>query len=162
MSMILLLLVLAAAALFIAWSGQSMPSTVASHFGPAGVADRFMPREAYLRLMGIFSIAVPLFIALCSNLLRILPVRMINLPHRDYWLAAKRKEETFAFFHNHGIVFSVITAAFLCFVHWSVTRANRLVPPHLSMSYLCTAMGFFVFVLIIWIGVLIAHFSRRS
>jgi len=160
-SMIYLLLVLAAAVLFIAWSGQSLPAVVASHFGPAGVADGFMPREAYLRLMGLISVAVPLLIAFCNNLLRVIPSNMINLPNRDYWLAPERKEETYAFFHNHGIVFSVIIAAFFCFVHWSVTRANRLIPPHLSQSFFFISLGFFVLVFVFWIGFLIARFSRR-
>ena len=111
--------------------------------------------------MGLISVAVPLLIALCNNLLRVLPSNMINLPNRDYWLAPERKDATYAFFHNHGLVFSAIIAAFLCFVHWSVIRANRLIPPHLSQSFFLISLGFFVFVLVIWLGVLIARFSGR-
>jgi uncharacterized membrane protein len=161
-SFIFLLLALAIAVIFIAISSQLLPATVASHFGPAGAADGYMPRESYVRLMGLVTFVVPLLVALCNYLLRLIPASLINLPNRDYWLAPERKEETYAFFQNHGMVFSILIAAFLCFVHWSVIRANMVIPPHLSQSFIPGSLGFFSFLVVLWIGALIAHFYRRN
>lgn len=158
LSLFVVLLVLAAG--FIVLSGQSLPPVVASHFALGGNADGFMPRNAYLGLMLLITVGVPLLLALGHNLLRFVPVNLVSLPNRNYWLSPERTAETFAFLRNHGIYLSALTAAFLCFVHWLVVQANKVQPPLLSTSWFVTGLVLFLLSVAAWTGVLFLHFRR--
>ena len=71
-----------------------LPLRVASHFGANGVADGWMSRGAFgVTYVGTVVLMVVLFGGI-SALVRRLPVGLINLPHREYWLAPPRREET--------------------------------------------------------------------
>lgn len=71
-----------------------LPQRVASHFGANGVADGWMSRGAFgATYVGTVVLMAMLFGGI-SALVRRLPVGLINLPHREYWLAAPRREET--------------------------------------------------------------------
>ncbi len=154
------LVVLAAAAGFILVSGQSLPPVVASHFAASGRANGFMPRGAYLGLMLLITVGVPLVLAFVHRLVRFVPPNLFNLPNRDYWLAPEQITETLTFLQNHGIYLSVLLTAFLCFIHWLVVGANRLQPPHFSASLFVTGFVLFLLAVAIWIGLLIVHFRR--
>lgn len=157
-----LFVVLAVAAGFILVSGQSLPPIVASHFAADGRANGFMPRNAYLGLMFFIAVGVPLLLALLHRLVGFVPPRLVNLPNREYWLAPERITETFTFLRNHGIYFSVLLAAFLCFIHWLVVGANKLQPPHLSPPLFVTGLVLFMLAVAIWVGVLFVHFRRQK
>ena len=44
-------LVMALAALFVIRTGGTLPDVVATHFGPSGAANGYMPRTFYVRFM---------------------------------------------------------------------------------------------------------------
>jgi len=155
-----LFVVLVVAAGFILVSGQSLPPIVASHFAADGRANGFMPRNGYLGLMLFIVVGVPLLLALVHRLVRLVPPHLVNLPNRDYWLVPEQITETFTFLHNHGIYFSVLLAAFLCFIHWLVVGANKLQPPHFSASLFVTGLVLFLLAVTIWVGGLFVHFRR--
>jgi hypothetical protein len=155
-----LAVVLAVAAGFILLSGQSLPPIVASHFTAGGNADSFMPRNAYLGLMLVMAVGVPILLALGYSLLHLVPPHLVSLPNRDYWLSPERTAETFAFLRKHGIYLSALMATFLCFIHWLVVRANELQPPHLSASLFMTGLVPFLLAVAVWIGVLFVRFRR--
>jgi hypothetical protein len=156
-----LALVLAAVAAFILVSGRSLPPIVASHFAASGHANGFMPRGDYLVFMLLIALGVPLLLALIPYSLRSIPLRFVNLPNREYWLAPERREETLVFLQNHGIFLSVLLVAFLCYIHWLVVRANESQPAFFSPSLFVGGFVLFLVAIAIWVGVLIVHFSRR-
>lgn len=156
-----LVALLAVAAAFILLSGQSLPPVVASHFTAGGNANGFMPRGAYLGLMLSITVLVPLLLALGHGVVRLVPPQFVSLPNRDYWLAPERAAETFAFLRQHGMLMSGMLAAFLCFVHWLVVRANALQPPRLSEAWFISGLVVFLLALAVWLGVFVAHFRRR-
>ena len=159
-SLLALIVLLAAATVFIVLSGQSLPPVVASHFASGGYADGFMPRNTYLGLMLFITVFVPLMLTCVHSTMRVIPPRFFSLPNRDYWLAPERAAETFAFFDSHGMYFSALLAAFLCFIHWLVVRANELQPPHFSPMLFFAGLLLFLVAVAFWIGVLVFHFRR--
>jgi hypothetical protein len=159
-SLPLLLAVLAAAAAFIWLSGNSLPPVVASHFVAGGAANGFMPRGAYLGLMLAVAVGLPMAQALLSGLTRLISDRFINLPHRDYWLAPERRQQTLDYLGNQGNRFAMLLCAFLCFVHWLVLRANAQQPPQFPEATLFAALPLFVGALVIWLGAFFMHFRR--
>jgi len=83
---ILFYLVIASAALFVIRTGGTMPDVVATHFGPSGEANGYMPRTNYVRFMLVFVVLLPLALNLLTGRVLRLPNTRINIPHREYWL----------------------------------------------------------------------------
>ena len=80
--------------------GPRLPATMASHFGANGQPNGWQSREAFI---GFDLFIVALLTATFTGmpfLLRFIPIALINLPNKDYWLAPERREESLAFLNN--------------------------------------------------------------
>jgi uncharacterized membrane protein len=74
----------------------ALPERVASHFDAGGIPTGWMPRTGFLALQaGILALMVLVFVLL-PRTVAWLPVGLVNLPHRDHWLAPERRPETMA------------------------------------------------------------------
>jgi len=159
---LLVLLAPVAAAAFIAVSSSPLPSVVASHFVAGGAANGFMPREIYVALMLALAAGMPLAIALLASAVLAIPQRLLSLPDRDYWLAPERGDAARAFLFWHGVLLGVQLAAFLCFVHWLVVRANLQHPPRFPEALFFPGLTGFAVLLVVWIGALFVRFRRPA
>ena len=153
---------LGAAAAFVAATSRMLPPLVASHFDAAGRANGFMPRTGYTIFMLAMTVALPAFLALCLEMTRRIPPRLINLPHRDYWLAPERSDESLDYLRTHSLRFAGLLAAFLCVVHWLVVAANLEVPPLLPTATMVAALVLFGAATIVWTGAFFVHFRRPA
>ena len=156
-----LTIVVIAAAIFLLLTGGALPERVASHFGADGAPNGFMPRSAYLGLMLGLTAGVPFLLALPGSLIGSLPVSMIRLPHKGYWLAPERRTSTFEFMAQRSTMFGAYLIVFLCYVHWLVVEANKAVPPQLATGPLVAGLVVFGISTVIWAAAFIAHFYRR-
>jgi hypothetical protein len=146
---------------FLAWSVPSLPPRLATHFDAAGAANGWMRRADYVRSIAAAAFFVPLLPVVLFGLLRFLPARFINLPHRDYWLAPERHAETAAFFLRQGLWLACLQVALFAGIHYGTIAANLLRPPRLSPGY---ATALFVSDLLfigIWLCWLIIRFASR-
>src|SRR5512141_1551506 len=148
------------AIVFVFVKSSSLPPVVASHFVVGGAANGFMPRSGYLLFTIILLAGLPLLIVFLSSLSTFLPVRFINLPNREYWLAPERQDETLSYLREQGSHFGVMLIVFLCFVHWLVIRANSHNPPLFPESLFLIGMAVFLIGLVVWLGRFVAHFRR--
>lgn len=162
MNIVLLLSIAAGGAAFVGLSSGSLPGLVASHFGFGGTADGFMDKVHYVRFMAAMAAGVPLVVGASMNLVRWMPVSMINLPNRDYWLAPERAEATRAALGRQGTVFSACMTAFMCWAHWLVVLANRSTPPRLSNGPFVAGLLLFVLGTVGWSASFFYRFSRRA
>jgi uncharacterized membrane protein len=94
-----------------------LPPVVPSHFGLGGRPDRWSPRDVYVVVMLAMAVGLPLMIAGSMRSLRTMPPRWINLPHRDYWLAAERRDGTYATLRAFGCSVGAWLALFMTGVH---------------------------------------------
>lgn len=133
-----------------------LPERVASHFNGAGAADGWMSRTVYLWTMGGTATGVALLMLAVGWGTRYLPTSVVNLPHRDYWLAAERREATYAAFACFGLWMAALQALLVLGVHLLVVQANELQPPKLSPTVWWLLGGFLAATL-----VLIASLFRR-
>jgi uncharacterized membrane protein len=155
-----LLAALLLAILFVFVTGSSLPPVVASHFVAGGAANGFMPRSSYLLFTAALLAGLPLLIVFLSSVATFLPVRFINLPNREYWLAPERQDDTLSYIRKQGSHFGVILVVFLCFIHWLVIRANSHNPPLFPEPLFLFGMAAFLVGLIVWLGRFVAHFCR--
>lgn len=156
-----LILLLLAGVGFVLLSGRSLPPLVASHFSAGGIADGFMPRPVYLSFMAALVVGLPLVLVIANSSVRWIDPKYFNLPNRDYWLAPERIAATFAFLQRQAIQLALALAAFLCFVHWLVVKANAVQPPHLPETPFIAGSAIFLVAVLAWIWRYFRHFRRR-
>lgn len=152
----LLLVALVAMAASLVWASQQLPQQVAAHFDARGAANSWMSRESHLLLMTLLGLGMPLLLVGVFYSVRFLPVNLVNLPHRDYWLAAERRAATCADLLTFGVWFAVFETLFFLSVHILVVQANLVQPARLSSAVWMLLAGFLVLVA----GWLIALFRR--
>ena len=94
--LLFVLLVLFAAVYFSAYYPK-LPDLVASHFNAAGRANGWQPKELFLGFfIGASVITVVVGFAV-PQLIRAVPVKLVNLPNKRYWLSPERAEGTLDF-----------------------------------------------------------------
>ena len=130
--------------LMMAYYYPQMPQRMASHFAADGRANGWQSRSAFFVLMlmvtstsAIVGFLAPRQIAARSN-------ARINLPHRDYWLAPERREQTMRYISAAmawfacAILFVLISGTFLAL------RAN-LAPDHrFNSTAMLAVLGVFL------------------
>ncbi len=143
---------------FIWVSGQFLPPMVASHFGPGGTANVYMPRLVYILFMGGISLVLPVVLGLSAGLVLSVPGVRINLPHREYWLAPERRPAAVAYLRRHLQAMGLFLAVFLGCVHALLVYANFLHPPALNMTLFFACIAGFLISFVVWTGLLLRHF----
>jgi uncharacterized membrane protein len=147
---------------FWAWSGPQLPERVATHFNGSGEPNGWMSRSTSQNFMLIFGLVFPLFVVLLSSIVRFLPVSVINLPHREYWLAPERREETIDYLLWHSLWFACLSVCFVIGMQYSIVKANQQTPPHLDTSFLLRMAGLFLAGTVVWVLILIQRFRHSA
>ncbi len=103
-----------------------LPLRMASHFNAEGVADGWMDKTRFLITSVATMVAVPLSVILMTMLVKFLPDRFLNIPHRDFWLSAGRREKTYAAILDFGFASAGATLWLFAMLHREVLRANEV------------------------------------
>jgi uncharacterized membrane protein len=112
----------AASSVGFAW--HRLPLRMASHFDGRGRPDGYMSREAFFSQLAVVGGGTVVLLLLIPALLRFVPSRAINMPHRDYWLAPERRAQTLERIAIWGGWFAIATGALLVVVLELTLRAN--------------------------------------
>ena len=152
-----LLLVLTSGTLaFFIYYGQWFPPTMAVHFNPAGEPDAWMDRIKFIVIGSSLSFMLPAFIVACAGVLpRVLPVSILNLPNKEYWLAPERREATLVRLLFFALWLGCLVQAFMLGLWITIGRANFAgASAHLSGGHAFLAGGFLVSLAlyVFWIG----------
>lgn len=114
------------------WQHDRLPERVATHFNLAGQADGWMSRDNQTKA----HIGLVLFIAvLLEGLARLsprLPDGLVNLPHRDHWLAPGRRAATHAWLAGLFRLIGCVLMMFFFALFHLVYRANLSSTPMLT------------------------------
>jgi len=89
-----------------------------------------------------------------------MPVSMINLPHKEFWLSPQRRDDTLAYIRVWTAWLGCALLAFLLFVMELVYRANLHTPPQLNMAAFVPALLAFVAFDTVAIVRLLLHFAK--
>lgn len=155
-----LLALVLVAVVYIWMSSQRLPDLVASHFDAAGHANGYMSRGAYLGVLLVMVVLLPVFLVLIPGRVLANPNARINLPNRDYWLAPERRAETIRRLLNQSAVFASLVIVFLCYVQWLVVRAHAFSPPTLDSRALMAGLVAFLVCAAVWAVGLIWRLHR--
>ena len=150
--------------IFVAFVGGSAPllpdSAVASHFNGAGNPDGSMARNAYLLFTCGMGVGMSLFIIGTIYACSFLPVSMINIPNKGYWLAPAQRVQSCRFLFAHSFHLGSLILCFMGGLHFLTILANRSVPKHLPGGPFAMLGAFFGIGLIIWVAVLYWRFPK--
>ena len=142
-----------------------LPDTVASHFGPGGRADGWSSKGSFFTLLGA---VVALLGALGFGLpllVGVLPSSLVNLPHREHWLAPERLAETRAALRAYLAWFLVGTLVLIGFVLELTYGANlRAAAGGVAELGGGALAGFGAYLLFtaVWLGLFLRRFSRPA
>jgi uncharacterized membrane protein len=75
------------------WYGK-LPDVVPSHFDAEGNPDGEITKSAYYLLIGLVHAITAFGFPLLILGMKRMPVSLINIPNKDYWLAPERRDQT--------------------------------------------------------------------
>jgi uncharacterized membrane protein len=153
------LILLALAAVQIAYYFPRLPATVASHFDASGAPNAFAPKSAFLELYVVVLLVLAAISLVLPRLLLVMPPEYINLPNKGYWLAPQRREATMEFFLDRFTVFGAGTLALIVAFFQMAITANLTQQPFPSTIAFVALGAYFVFAMV-WLGTLLLRFSR--
>lgn len=141
----------------IALGYERMPETVASHFDANGNADGWSSREGFATMMIALHLFVATVFGFIGAMLPRIPDSLINVPHKDIWLAPERRAESLAWMTNRLAWMGAVVQALFCAVTQLSLRssgnAEKAMPPWTHWALLA---GFFAFT-----GIWLVRFFRR-
>jgi TRAP-type C4-dicarboxylate transport system permease small subunit len=150
------------AAVFIIYTTQYLPNTVATHFGADNRANGWMSRHGYVLFMLCFLIGVPAFISLVVGMLPRKYPQWTNLPNREYWLSAARREQSLSYLSAHGIRLACLIVMMMLGMHYTILVANHMQPPALPISIFSSILIGFALAVLWWIVRLYWRFPKRD
>jgi serine/threonine-protein kinase len=158
---LLLVLLWAVFAVYVCLTSQRLPEVVAVHFGANGLPNNWETVGSYIRFTLIFGAAVPAFILGIFSLIRFCGPSLMNLPHKEYWLAPERRAETFAYVQRQSVWMAALLIAFFAGVHYFILSANAHHPVILAPALVWWISGGILAMAIVWVAAFIRHFFRK-
>jgi uncharacterized membrane protein len=138
----------------------TMPPVVATHFGSSGAANGWQTQSQFFTLEVVL-LGVSLLLAFgIPRLIAALPISMLTVPNKEYWLAPGRRDETLAFFKAQFAWFGCAFLAFLLVINQLVYRANQTRPRRLDNTIFVIVMFAFLAYVAVWTVRLVVYFSR--
>jgi len=128
-----------------------LPETVASHFDGNGRPNGWSSKQTFfLTYYGLLLLMLGTLGGL-PLLLRYVPVSLINVPHRKYWLAPERKEQSLSILRSKMGELGVVTLLFLISTLQLVINANLHPSKYFSSSTMWILLGGYMIYLVGWI-----------
>lgn len=103
---------------------DQLPPRVASHFDLGGRPDGFQSKHTFFWTSVLLDLVLLVLLLLLPLLIARVPLRSINLPNKEYWLAPERRAETLARLLTWVSWFSCASIGLLCGVFELIIRAN--------------------------------------
>jgi uncharacterized membrane protein len=144
---------------FVAGTSSLLPQRVPIHFGADGRANAWTTHSQATVFFETLALAPAIFIAL-SLLMRLLPTDLINLPHRDYWLAPERRSQTLDWISAQVAWMGCFNALFMAGIYWLTVQANNLQPARLPMGFFVPLVVAFLAAIGFWIFRFYRHFPK--
>jgi len=158
----LLVAMLAGAVLQLAWAYPQLPAIVATHFDGAGRPNGWMRRDMLVVFQaGLIAVMLLSFVGLPRWLGR-MPTSWYSLPHRDYWLAPERRDETLADIQRQMMWLASAIIGMIIVITQLVIQANLASEPVLPRATVWTLLAVFLVFTAVWTVRFILRFRRPS
>lgn len=127
----------------------NLPARMASHFDAAGKANDWMAKENFMIFEFVILLIIVSEFALLPVLIEKMPDALVNLPNKNFWLAAERRAKTFAVMRNYFDYFAVALLGLLIAINQMIFKAN-INRTNLPPATMWTILGAFLLFTIVW------------
>lgn len=117
-----------------------LPQQVASHFDAQGNPNGWSDKQSFVAVLGGVLAFIPLLGVVAASMIRHGPRSLLNVPHKDYWLAPEREAATRADLSQACTWIMASSTVFLAFITHDTLEANLHKPPHLESMWLSTGV----------------------
>lgn len=157
--LVFVLLALYAAVHFTAVYPQ-LPGVLASHFDGRGAANGWQTKQAFFTVfLGVTVLCVLVGFGLAS-LIGAMPMRLINLPNKQYWLGPEHRDETFEWLKAYFGWFACALYVLMIVVYDYATQSN-LHPGHPpGAARLVYTLVLFLAFVVVWLVRMFSRFGR--
>lgn len=136
-----------------------LPDTLASHFDGAGHPNGWTSKAAFFQLMAAVLGIDVLFLVGLAPLLQRLPTSLVNLPHRDYWLAPERRARSLETVGVRLVWFAAASFLLALVIVQDVIAANLSESPRLGPLTPAALVVYLAFT-VIWLVALFGRFPK--
>ena len=156
---IVFLLLVVYAAIHFSYYYADLPPVVASHFDARGVANGWQTKQIFFEwFAGVTALAAALVFAVPA-LIAVVPVQMVNLPNKRYWLAPDQAEATHRFMGAAFAWFGCGVYVVICYAFDFAVKSNLGAARPDANQFRWVLGGFTVFALAWTIGFGV-HFAK--
>ena len=135
-----------------------LPDRVATHFNTAGTPDGWSTRSTMIDLQLTIIVLVAAGFLLAAGAVLRSPARWLGLPHRDWWLAPDRSEQTRRDLAIRLLWLGAFTQILCCDLFHHTVRVNLGRVAALESYWL--DIGGFLAVAVVWLIVLVWRYAR--
>jgi len=121
-----------------------------------------MSRSSALMFFEIMGLGIPIFFVGIGLLTALVPAGLVNLPHREYWLAPERRAQTRAYISCQMAWMGCLALLFFAGIYCLTIRANHLTPPHLPMNLFLPLVVGFLAAVAAWTVIFMRHFAKPT
>ncbi len=150
------------AVVFVIYTTRYLPDRVATHFGAGNLANGWMSRNFYLLFMLSFMIGISAFVSFVVGTLPRKFPQWTNVPNRDYWLSAERRDESLDYLNAHGKRLGCLIVMMMLGMHYTILLANHTRPPTLPLPIFSSILIGFSLALVWWIVRLYRRFPKQT
>ena len=108
-----------------AWYWPQLPERVATHFGIDGKPNDWMSRSTSTIVFLALQSGVPVLMLAMTSMAARMPVSMVNIPNREYWLHPERRGTTMAHVSLMMTWIAVLTSLFMAAIGHLTFIANK-------------------------------------
>ncbi len=127
-----------------------LPAIMASHFDHSGSPNGWQSKPAFFTLYGSITIVLLLIFSRLSFWMTKVPIGFINIPQREYWFAAERREQTIAKIAGMGSQLNAVILAFIIGTMQLVFMANLQSPIRLASDTTLLLLALFLVYVCFW------------
>jgi hypothetical protein len=123
-----------------------LPARLVIHFGDGGkgLTPPQITKQAFLCLYMFLLALLPGLMLGGTFLLRVLPLRLIRLPNKHYWLAPERRQKTHRRLERDMGIFVLFLCLLVIALLQLVLQANLVTPPLLDTPLFFALLGVFL------------------
>ena len=148
-------------ALSVLWSATQLPASgVPLHFGADGSADRFGSRAEALTASIVFGAVMLAITAAVVLLSRHAPLDLINVPHKNYWIAPERIQAFRRMLAWDIALFMSVTITLLSIIPIGTVLALRADPVGFSAVTMWLLLGLYLLGVALW-AIWLARYRYR-
>lgn len=158
LSLVVFLTLCVLCAAHLVWYYPQLPDRVASHFGFSGQPDAWSTKKVFItNYLLVTGFSVLLFLGITYGMQKI-PVSLINLPNKDFWLSEERKKKTYDFLFQSFLWFASATVLLMLDITHQSFQVNLGKTEFLSHPML--SMGLYIGFTVVWIIGLFLKFRK--